>query len=349
MKKNFILLFITIIPILPFNLFAQSKLTVEVKEAGKLLTQLDGKGEQIKELTVLGKINYTDFETMKKMICKGKLTDLNLEKTSYVYEPSNEDNRIPSRAFSECDKLESIILPESIEGISGMAFEKCSNLKSVKFPSTLSFIDIMAFQSCTSLTEINLPNNPIKLWYASFWGCTSLKSIVFPEGCYIGKNAFSYCTLDEIFLPANYECISPEAFNRSCEIKTIYCQGGPTNCIADNSFSDWIKNNATVHIPIGTMEKYTSWETTCWSDFKLFQEYKVPTSNQYIFSHSTQITPKYKSLSITTNETSNISIYTLNGHLVFCENITPGVITIPLQSGFYVVKTNGICNKIIIK
>ena len=97
------------------------------------------------------------------------------------------------------------------------------------------------------------------------------------------------------------------------------------------------------------MEKYTSWETTCWSDFKLFQEYKVPTSNQYIFSHSTQITPKYKSLSITTNETSNISIYTLNGHLVFCENITPGVITIPLQSGFYVVKTNGICNKIIIK
>ncbi|MGI6194088.1 MAG: leucine-rich repeat protein [Clostridiales bacterium] len=48
---------------------------------------------------------------------------------------------IGNGAFSNCDSLESISLPESLINIGESAFSNCSNLKSIIMPSGIIYID----------------------------------------------------------------------------------------------------------------------------------------------------------------------------------------------------------------
>lgn len=332
--------------VLPFYLFPQSKFTVEVKEAGTLLSLLGNNTDKISTLIVTGKINNEDFVVMKRMINKGILIDINLENTIIESGSLYEDNYIPREAFINCNQLESIVLPKNTRVILGNAFRGCSNLKNIKIPATLSFIDVNSFLFCTSLAEFKFPDNPIFLNSSSFFGCTALKKLEFPEGVQISSDAFRDCILDKIIIPSNYD-LAANAF-RQCNIKEIYCKGEPSN-IAEYTFDGLAKESTTVYIPKGTLNKYTSWSTPCWSDFKTFKEYETSTSNQNISTYSCKIIPEYKSLRIIANGTNNISIYTISGNLILCKELSHGSQSIPLESGIYVVKTNSIHKKIIIK
>lgn len=342
MRNYLLITFLT----LPFYLFSQSKFTIEVKEAGTLLSLLGNNTDKISTLIVTGKINKEDFLVMRRMINRGILIDINLENTTIESGPLHEENNIPRESFINCNQLESIILPKNTNVILFSAFEGCSNLKNIKIPATLSFIDSHSFRFCTSLTEFKFPDNHILLNSGSFLGCTALKELEFPDGVLIFRDAFSGCILDKVILPSNYD-LGAKAFSQ-CYIKEIYCKGEPSN-ITEDTFEEGIKKNTVVYIPKGTLNKYTSWSTPCWPEFKTLKEYETSTSNQNISTYSCKIIPEHKSLKIITNKTDNISIYTMSGNLVLCEKLSLGTKSIPLKSGIYVVKTDDACKKIIIK
>ena len=67
--------------------------------------------------------------------------------------PSNV-RYIPSLAFDSCKKLESIVLPESLDSIGDRAFERCQKLQSVTLPSSISKMGFSCFGGCKELTSV---------------------------------------------------------------------------------------------------------------------------------------------------------------------------------------------------
>lgn len=85
--------------------------------------------------------------------------------------PNNFSGTIGEFAFSSCEKLESIQIPEGTESIGTMCFQYCSALEEVYFPSTLSSIGTEAFKYCTSLKSVTLPNSLTRLGGYAFYRC----------------------------------------------------------------------------------------------------------------------------------------------------------------------------------
>ncbi len=98
-------------------------------------------------------------------------------------------------AFSECEYITSLVIPDSVDYIGEGAFSGCKKLKSIKLSNKISFISDRVFGLCISLEHIVIPDSVTYINYWSFTGCKALKSIVLPCALKsIGLDAFSLCS-----------------------------------------------------------------------------------------------------------------------------------------------------------
>ncbi len=116
-----------------------------------------------------------------------------------------------------CNKLSTIVLPDSLELISGAsAFSDITALTTIELPEGLKFGEEEGyyFSDCTSLESIVLPASVTFIPDGMFSGCTSLTTVV-AEGTIteIGENAFmeaeSLTTLPDL---SNVTVIGSQAF-----------------------------------------------------------------------------------------------------------------------------------------
>ncbi len=101
-------------------------------------------------------------------------------------------------AFMECEKLNSVIIPNSIVMIKSWAFSLCPSLVKIEFPDNLVSIGPMAF-AFSGLEEISIPNSVKTIKAAAFLNC-NLRTIVVPDSpidIYKGKKMGQ--TLDSFF------------------------------------------------------------------------------------------------------------------------------------------------------
>ena len=167
-----------------------------------------------------------------------------------VYIPAIYNNlpvtSIGEGAFSNCDALERIEIPDSVTIFELNAFKNCSSLRSIEIPSGVTFIGGGAFWGCSSLTNIEIPNSVLGIGGSVFYNCTSLKSVTISNkitvisGCFfqnctsltsveipngvtsIGEWAFSGCSsLIEIEIPDSVTSIGRNAFSGCTSIEKI--------------------------------------------------------------------------------------------------------------------------------
>lgn len=82
----------------------------------------------------------------------------------------------------------------NVVGIDGKAFSGCENLTSVEIPNTVTFINSEAFDNCKGLTSIEIPNSITSIGHKAFFNCTGLLKVTIGSGCtYISIDAFEYC------------------------------------------------------------------------------------------------------------------------------------------------------------
>lgn len=98
---------------------------------------------------------------------------------------------IACSAFSNCDKLTNIIIPDSVENIGERAFCDCDNLTSVTIGNGVKRIGSYAFEDCTSLTNVTIPDNVTRIDDYVFDGCVKLNSIIIGNVSSIGNCAFN--------------------------------------------------------------------------------------------------------------------------------------------------------------
>lgn len=143
-------------------------------------------------------------------------------------------------AFSFCEGLTGIIIPETVTSVSAYAFINCTSLTSIEIPDSVESIGDQAFDSCANLTNVYFGENCklTNLGAYTFYNCASLTSIEIPDGVTtIGDSTFYNCSsLEDINLPANATHIGENAFH-NCPLRSVEIPACVTN-IGTNAFSD---------------------------------------------------------------------------------------------------------------
>lgn len=74
--------------------------------------------------------------------------------TSVEFAQGSECTSIGAYAFSGCNRITGVVLPEGITSIGSAAFNECYALKSVNIPESTTSLGTYAFYDCTALEEI---------------------------------------------------------------------------------------------------------------------------------------------------------------------------------------------------
>ena len=259
-----------------------SVLTVNVETAGELsdlISNHDVDPLTITDLTITGPLNSTDLRLIREMAGNddsGKPTDGMLKKldlsganiveddekyldTDQIISSTQEsmpnigdnsfhfatqENVLGTALFAGCDKLEEIVLPNSIEAIGDYVFWNCLNLKALEIPKNVSSIgwrfingqnDISKLsvaegnQTFSSpdgsnalmkgtelvfgLSSTKIPTGTTIIGSEAFYICTGLGDVTLPEGVTTIKGgAFAWSDLTSIKMPSTLTTIENDAF-----------------------------------------------------------------------------------------------------------------------------------------
>jgi len=229
--------------------------TINVETAGTLSTLIsDANKNTIRTLTLTGSLNGDDFRFIREMAgsdyhgvpTDGNLATLDLSGATIVAggvyldihnerinltggyseghtngERTSKANTIGEYLLAGCQKLQSIILPNTVTKIEGFAF-LYTGLTSIMMPSSLISIDQNGLAHCRDLASIIIPENVTTIDRGAFQWCTSLTSITIPASVTsLGSSLFQGCT--------NLESIVVESAN------TVYDSRNDCNAIIEKS------------------------------------------------------------------------------------------------------------------
>lgn len=110
---------------------------------------------------------------------------------------------ISLNAFKNCRSLKKISLGGA-KSVSNGAFENCTSLKEIDYGNVTS-IDYKAFRNCSGIEEINIPSTVTNVEHEAFYNCVGVKNIIINGEKRIGRQAFAnmpFCT--SITLNRNY-------------------------------------------------------------------------------------------------------------------------------------------------
>ena len=158
---------------------------------------------------------------------------------------------IEKEAFSECNSLKSVIIPNSVTIIEDWAFLGCCSLRSIDIPDSVTKIGVSAFSGCSSLMSIHMPDSVTSIGYNAFEGCISLKNIHIPDSVTsIGSNAFEECvSLKSIIIPDSVTRIEGWTFYYCKSLKSIIIPDSVTS-IGDSAFAQ-CNSLTSINIPNG--------------------------------------------------------------------------------------------------
>lgn len=210
---------------------------------------------------------YLSFEEAAAVKDLGQAFRLNWQITSFdELQYFTGLTNIAEQAFSNCDHLTSVVIPNSVTTIGYAAFNGCTSLTSVTIPESVDTIGGSAFQNCRSLTSVTIPNSVTSIGQTAFSGCKSLTSINIPESMTIIESAvFSACSsLTTITIPNSITRIKDHAFSGCTGLTEI------RSYIEKPFFShqgSWynVDKSIPLYVPAGTKVKYQT--TEYWYEF----------------------------------------------------------------------------------
>ena len=188
----------------------------------------------------------------------------------------NSVTDIKDCAFSGCINLSSINIPNSVISIGFGAFGMCENLVSMNIPNSVIYIKDQAFEECSRLATVNIGNSVTYIGSYSFARCSSLTSVSIGK-CVtsIGDNAFYGCKeLTSVTIPNSVISIGKRAFENVNLSTVITLIENPSEIVSkaseNRTFSLNTFNNATLYVPVGSLDKYMN--TVGWRDFLFIEE-----------------------------------------------------------------------------
>ena len=175
-----------------------------------------------------------------------------------------------------------VIIPEqvthngktyTVTAIGHYAFGR-SKITSIYIPNTVNELGFLVFNGCQNLVSVHLPNNFICITDATFDSCTSLTEITIPDAIQsIGSWAFYQCSsLKTVTLSKDLRGIGNDAFRDCNNLREIYVRSNEVPQIDSYAFDTEVLQLATLYVPKGCKEAYSTAEY--WKDFAHIEEYE---------------------------------------------------------------------------
>lgn len=106
----------------------------------------------------------------------------------------NSVTSIGDWAFYQCVQASSVYISSSVKSIGSAAFNECHRLKSVNIPQGVTNIRALTFEYCFSLENVSIPNSVVRIDIGAFDTCLSLREITIPKSVKtIAVQAFADC------------------------------------------------------------------------------------------------------------------------------------------------------------
>ncbi|MFJ1435880.1 leucine-rich repeat domain-containing protein [Capnocytophaga canimorsus] len=146
--------------------------------------------------------------------------------------------RIDYDAFNGCNRLTTIIIPNTVNSIGPYAFYR-TGLTSVKLPKNIRVIEEGLFRECEKLISVSLPEGVINIMDNAFQSCNNLRVINLPQSIVsIGKSAFENCSsLGAILIPTGMLTIQDKAFKGCSSLRSMSIPSSVKN-IGSNAFEN---------------------------------------------------------------------------------------------------------------
>ncbi len=132
---------------------------------------------------------------------------------------------LSDRAFYQCDKMTSIVIPQGVTTIGNYVFYDCTSLISASLADSVVNIGKNLFYGCSNLKDIRLPSNIKTLADRMFYGCYQITEFVVPSTVttidYWALGGCLYMT--KVVIPSTVINISKEIFYNSYDV-VIYCE-----------------------------------------------------------------------------------------------------------------------------
>ena len=190
----------------------------------------------------------------------------------------NTVTQIGDHAFCECTGLTDVTIPNSVTEIDNAAFRYCSSLEKLTIADGSSNLKLGysndygaegIFYNCP-LKSIYLGRNltyNTSYGYSPFYRKKELTNLTFGNTITkIGEWAFCGCSsLTDVTIPNSVTTIGRYAFADCFELESIISLATTAPSADENTFSNRTYVNATLYIPVGSLESYKS--STCWKYF----------------------------------------------------------------------------------
>lgn len=136
-------------------------------------------------------------------------------------------------AFSGCESLSNIELPESLQTIGTLCFYGCYKLSTIKVNPANTYLatdgkaifnkDKTVLYTTIPLTSYNVPSTVRELKHHAFSNQKDMTSITLPEGLVnIGREAFEFCSkLEQLVIPSTVDSIGMYAFHDCSALQQI--------------------------------------------------------------------------------------------------------------------------------
>ncbi|MCQ2795013.1 MAG: leucine-rich repeat domain-containing protein [Bacilli bacterium] len=146
---------------------------------------------------------------------------------------SDSNTTIPPYAYTTCDWLMAIDLPNTIKEIPDSAFNLCISLDFIDIPNDVTRIGDYAFFACPALHHVYFNSELKEIAKAAFFACVSLESIHLPDSLNIlGEEAFRFCASNRnLTLGKGLSVISRKAFSENALLENLTI---PNNITAIN-------------------------------------------------------------------------------------------------------------------
>jgi len=195
-------------------------------------------------------------------------------------------------SFSECTKITSVTIPESVTRIETMAFYGCESLESVNIPKNVEWMGNYTFQNCTALKNVSIADGVKVIDMGVFMDCSSLQKISIPASVNeISSMAFYGTGLRNVVIPSGVKKIWGGAFG-SCEfLESVVMEDGVEE-LKGGLFSESSVKSVTIPASVKIIESDT------FSYCGKLEEINVASGNKNYFSENGVLFNKAKTILI---------------------------------------------------